>query len=257
MPMRVRVGAIVIVAVAALSACGAEETTSTNAPVVTTPEVTAERATATRSTADTTATEIVTTSPASTRPISPASPSPAIATSAFEAWRSGDTGHFEFIADPAVADFVSVELLQPDGWTGPTCEGAGGGTYCSWVSSEATVVLWLAYQLGGAKVMGVRLAPPPGGVAVWPFTTSEEAENTQQSVDAGHSPWQLDPAAVAMSYAENVLKLEQPQLQQTPLNVRITGASGVSINMHLVQPAQQGDGGIWAIKDVYANGIPG
>jgi hypothetical protein len=124
------------------------------------------------------------------------------------------------------------------------------------VSADATVVLWLANQLGGAKVMGVRLEPPPGGVAVWPLTTSEEAANTQQSVDEGHSPWQLDPDAVVISYAENVLGFADPEVEHTPLNVRVVDPSGIAVSMHLVQPARQGSGGIWAIKDVYANGVP-
>jgi hypothetical protein len=174
-----------------------------------------------------------------------------IASSVFGAWTTGDLDAVREVADAAVTGLLNRLAPSRVGWDGPACEGAAGSTYCTWSSAEETVVLRVANA--DARVVEVRLEPPPGGVALWPLTTAEEAANTQQSVDEGHSPWQLEPGAVALSYAENILGFEAPGVDQTVSDLptlRVTDTSGASVDVTLVQPERTGPGGIWAIASI-------
>jgi hypothetical protein len=88
-------------------------------------------------------------------------------------------------------------------------------------------------------------------VAVWPFTTAEQAGHTQAAVDAGHQPWLLDPAAVAVAYAEAELGWHDADVEVgevAPGSYRVTDpASGVQAQLTLDQPAHHGPTGIWAV----------
>jgi hypothetical protein len=90
---------------------------------------------------------------------------------------------------------------------------------------------------------------PAGGVAMWPFTTAEQAANTQTGVDEGHQPWLLDAASVAVSYAGAELGWPDTGIEQVqPSTYRVTDpASGARAELALAQPARQGEGGIWAV----------
>ena len=126
---------------------------------------------------------------------------------------------------PADARAAARSEPTPDqaAWDGPTCNGATQPTLCSWTSPDRTLALEIA--TGRPTVVDADLRPPPSGVAVWPFMTAQEAAATQRGVDNGHSPWQLEPEAVAISYAENVLGLSEPQVEPTtpdPVTLRVT-----------------------------------
>jgi hypothetical protein len=94
--------------------------------------------------------------------------------------------------------------------------------------------------------------PPAGGVAVWPLTTAEEAANTQAQVDQGHSPWMLEPAAVADAFAGAELGWSGTVVTVTgPSTVRIARAGGATpIDLTLAQPARTGPGGIWVVTRI-------
>lgn len=184
-------------------------------------------------------------------------PPTGIAASVFESWAAdGDMAGVRAGADEAVADVLQRWEPGDAAWDGPACEGAAGSTYCSWTSSDATLVLRVGTEAG--RVVEARLAAPPDGVAVWPVTTQEQAVNTQQEVDGGSSPWQLEPETVATFYAENVLGLTGVDLEQEldddPLVLRVTDADGLALVLTMTQPARTGEGGIWAIRDARAAG---
>jgi hypothetical protein len=93
--------------------------------------------------------------------------------------------------------------------------------------------------------------PAGDDVAIWPFTTAEEAGNTQDQVDQGHSPWLVDPAAVSSFYASAVLGWADAEVQQAqpdPVTFWVTDpATGTMAELVLDQPVRKGEGGIWAV----------
>lgn len=180
-------------------------------------------------------------------------PAVAAAVSVFDAWTRSDPSAPSSNATAAVNDFLARYPASTAAWDGPQCEGAAGSTYCSWTSAELTVALRVSNQ--ASVVDEARLLPPPDGVAVWPITTATEAANTQQSVDEGHSPWQLDADTVATMFAENISGLDQPQLESIgtdPVTIRVT-AGELELDLTITQPARTGAGGIWAIAEIQAH----
>lgn len=181
---------------------------------------------------------------------------------AFAAWVEGDQEELEQRAQPAVAEFLSLRGPGTvDPIPDPACEGAAGSTYCTWLLAEENIQLQLrvvnqAASEGhpGAVVEAVFIPSPPG-VAIWPLTTQEEADSTQQSVDEGHSPWMLDPEAVITSYAstelgweEDIVDVELGEPEGGPVPYLVTNTStGLVLNIEVDQPARSGDGGIWAV----------
>jgi hypothetical protein len=185
------------------------------------------------------------------------------ATAAFDAWRRGDQEALAQLAKPAVASVLASRAPEsPDGWEGPQCEGAAGSTYCTWVRPETQLTIRIANEAASQgqsqAVSGATFAAPPGAVAIWPYTTAEEAQNSQEQVDEGHSPWQLSPEAVALAYADAVLgwhtaNAEPTQGSDTRFTVTDTDPEGGGVvELELVQPVRPGEGGIWAIIRVDA-----
>jgi hypothetical protein len=177
----------------------------------------------------------------------------------FGAWVQGDQQELEQRAQPEVAEFLLA--LAPgviDPLPEPFCEGAAGSTYCTWLLAEDDIQLLLRVNNQAASegqpgaVVEAAFIPSPSGVAIWPVTTQEEADNTQQSVDEGHSPWMLDPPTVITFYAsaelgweEDVVKVEEGD-HETPWLLTNT-STGFVISVEVTQPARSGDDGIWAI----------
>jgi hypothetical protein len=182
------------------------------------------------------------------------------ATAAFDAWRAGDRATLTDLAqDSASALLTDRQAGAGFAWSGPACQGAAGSSFCTWSAAEAQLTLQVgneAASYGAARaVNGVRFDSPAGGVALWPLTTADEAANTQQQVDQGHSPWMLDPAAVADSYLRAELAYTQPTvtpLSNGDLQAR-DAASGHAVSLHLVQPARAGQGGIWVVARVVSS----
>jgi hypothetical protein len=173
----------------------------------------------------------------------------------FDAWQSGDSATVIELSGPATAQLLLARSPGDDQWSDtPSCEGAAGSTYCTWTSGGPSLqlrVLNEAASKGAAHAVSeAAFVEAPGAVAIWPFTSQEAADNTQQSVDDGHSPWQLEPSAVATSFAGAVLGWDNAVVEtlSAPVNLRVSDATtGVSVDLELAQPSRPGNGGIWAI----------
>ncbi|HLM28611.1 MAG TPA: hypothetical protein VK360_01715 [Acidimicrobiales bacterium] len=155
-----------------------------------------------------------------------------------------------------MADFLAARTPhEPGEWSGPACDGAAGSTYCAWTQPDAELVIRVGNEAVSQRrkhaVVEAFFTVPAGGVAVWPFTTPEQAANAQTAVDEGHQPWLLDAATVAVSYAGAELGWQDATVEQEqtdPGIYRVTDpASGARADITLAQPVRQGQGGIWAI----------
>jgi hypothetical protein len=189
------------------------------------------------------------------RPADPLPTTPvAYAAAAFEAWQAQDLARLSQLARPQVVDLLTARPPRPgETWTGPTCGAAAGSTYCTWSNAETTLTIRVISEdasLGRpGAVTEAAFGPPDQGIALWPLTTAEEAANTQEQVDQGHSPWMLEPAAVADSFARAELGWTEVQVTVVSTNlVRITGAPGQgSVDLTVDQPVRTGPGGIWVV----------
>jgi hypothetical protein len=176
------------------------------------------------------------------------------ATAAFDVWLHGNDGRLRKLTTGPVADFLAARTPDETGeWSGPACDGAAGSTYCAWTQPDTELVIRVANEAvsQGRKhaVAEAFFTVSAGGVAIWPFTTAEQAANTQAGVDEGHQPWLLDAATVAVSYAGAELGWQDAGIEQVqPSTYRVTDpASGARAELALAQPARQGEGGIWAV----------
>jgi hypothetical protein len=238
--------------------------TTSTAPITTSPErETAPRVTAAPPTTVPAATSASHASSATAAPLAsavapaitgvPTSPE-SYATAAFDAWLQGNDRRLRKLATGPVADFLAARTPdEPGEWSGPTCDGTAGSTYCAWTQPDAELVIRVRNEAAsqGRKhaVAEAFFTVPAGGVAVWPFTTAEQAANAQTGVDEGHQPWLLDAATVAMSYAGAELAWQDAGTEQVqPSIYRVTDpASGARADLTLAQPARQGEGGIWTV----------
>jgi hypothetical protein len=180
----------------------------------------------------------------------------AYAARAFRAWLRGDERTLDRLAAGAVADFLSARAPEgTTGWDVAACSAGAGSTYCSWSRDETTLTLRVANEPASQgqpdAVTSARFTPPFGGVAVWPFITAEEAANTQEQVDQGHSPWMVEPTAVAEFYAGAVLGWQEAGVEPVRPGVYwVTDpVSGARAEVELGQPARSGEGGIWAVVE--------
>ncbi|HEY8525475.1 MAG TPA: hypothetical protein VIL48_10955 [Acidimicrobiales bacterium] len=174
---------------------------------------------------------------------------------AFRAWRTGDLAALDRYVPGAVLDFLAARAPEAGRWSRPTCEGAAGSTYCTWSRSETRLTLRVANEPASQgepdAVTSASFTPPAGGVAIWPFVTAEAAANAQEQVDQGHSPWLLEPSAVAGFYAGAVLGWDDAGVEPVRPGVYwlTDPATGARAEVELAQPARTGDGGIWAVVD--------
>jgi hypothetical protein len=214
---------------------------------------------------------------ASDQPIAPASStvrpqvSSQYAEAAFDAWITADRASLVDLAAPEVAQLLAARSADEELWPAVpgVCDGAAGSVYCTWNSSNVQLTLRVANQAATAgaahAVTEASITPTPGAVAIWPLTTTDEAWRTQAQVDAGHSPWMLDPEAVVSNYAARELGFTQPVVElvaPTFFSYRVVdAATGVAVDIAVNQPARAEPGGIWAIARVAslpadAPGIP-
>jgi hypothetical protein len=187
------------------------------------------------------------------------------AQAAFDAWEGGDGTTVIDLSVPEAAQLLLARGPGDDGWSDtPQCEGAAGSTYCTWTSDGPNLQLRVLNEdasKGAAHAISeAAFVEAPGDVAIWPLTSQEEADNTQKSVDEGHSPWQVDKNAVATSFAGAVLHWDKTVVE--PLSdagtLRIIDATtGVAVEVELVQPARTGNGGIWSISRLNQAGTAG
>lgn len=180
----------------------------------------------------------------------------AYAQRAFRAWVRGDEATLDRLAAGAVVDFLSARAPEDaTGWDATACSAGAGSTYCQWARDETTFTLRVANEPASqgrpGAVTSARFTPPSGGVAIWPFLTAEEAANTQEQVDQGHSPWMVEPAAVAEFYAGAVLGWQEAGVEPVRPGVYwVTDpVSGARAEVELGQPARPGEGGIWAVVE--------
>lgn len=173
----------------------------------------------------------------------------------FGYWCIGASGPLEDFTGASVAQFLQ-SLPVPEGQqvVDGICEGAAGSTYCTWPLTDGTELTMqvnnaLASEGQPHAVIAAEVRTAPDMVAVWPFTSQEAADNSQASVDEGHSPWMVDPATVVLFYADNVLGWGDPEVTGDPDHryTVVDGTTGVVAYAEVSQPARQGEGGIWAI----------
>jgi acetyl esterase/lipase len=128
-----------------------------------------------------------------------------VASAVAAAWAAGDDAGVRAGADDDSAEILVALEPGPGPWVHGGCEGAAGSTYCDFDAPSGTLTLRVAHPgptgASAPKVTDLTLTAAREAVALWPFTTAQEAENTQQSVDDGHSPWHLEDEAVALSFA--------------------------------------------------------
>jgi hypothetical protein len=179
------------------------------------------------------------------------------AAATFEAWLRGDDAELSELAAPEVATFLAARRSgDPVGWHDPVCEGAAGSTYCTWARSGGQLTIQVGNEAASQgqprAVTHVEFGVTGDNVAFWPFTTAEEARNTQVEVDQGSSPWMLEPAAVVASYAQADLGWVDASVEQVgPSAYWVTDqASGTVAQVEVAQPVRQGEGGIWAVTAV-------
>jgi hypothetical protein len=184
----------------------------------------------------------------------------AYATATFRAWLRGNETQLSRLAAPPVAQFLLARAPESTrGWSGPECEGAAGSTYCTWTRSETQIVIRVANEAASQgqthAVTEAFFQPVGDDVAIWPFTTAEEANNTQDQVDQGHSPWLLDPAAVSSFYASAVLGWTDADVQQAQPDPVTFWVTDLAAELVLAQPVRQGEGGIWAVTQAGSIGL--
>lgn len=178
------------------------------------------------------------------------------AEAAYDAWRTGDGASVVDLAAPEVVQLLAAHPAG-DGWDGDmgSCEGAAGSVYCVAMAPGTQLVLRVANQAASTgvahAVTQATFARTPGAAAMWPLTTTEEAWNTQAQVDAGHSPWMLDPEAVVSAYAVAELGFTEPIVEPTATTFFtyrvVDAATGVAGDIGVNQPARQERGGIWTV----------
>jgi hypothetical protein len=172
---------------------------------------------------------------------------------AFAAWQLGDLTSLSELAVPSVVAFLAARPPETGGWEGPQFEGAAGSTYCDWTRPEIQFVVRVrneaAYAGEPHAVTEAFLWSAPDRVAIWPFTTQQEANDTQEQVDQGHQPWLVDPATVAAAYARVELGWEDAtaEVVQTGSYTVIDPESGAMASLALSQPVRTGGVGIWAV----------
>jgi hypothetical protein len=96
--------------------------------------------------------------------------------------------------------------------------------------------------------------PSPGSetiVGLWPVTTLAQARELQDSVDAGHQPWQLSAESVALAYAQGELHLFAPYAEQVgPGAYQVRSHHGEwEATLYLTQPVRH-DNGVWVVTRV-------
>jgi hypothetical protein len=174
----------------------------------------------------------------------------------FDAWVAGDGPTMVDLAARQVVELLAARSADSEDWAvSRVCDGAAGTVACSWTSSDVRLTVRVANQAasnGAAHaVIDASFGPAPGAVALWPLTISEEAWNTQAQVDAGHSPWMLDPEAVVSAYAAAELGFTEPVVESTAptfFTFRVVdAATGVAVDIGVNQPARPEPGGIWTV----------
>jgi hypothetical protein len=104
----------------------------------------------------------------------------------------------------------------------------------------------------------VTTAPPPKPapspetiVGLWPATTLQQAQELQDSADAGHQPWLLSAELVSTSYAETQLGLLAPYVEQVgPAAYQVRSHHGEwEVTLYLAQPIRHHNG-IWVVTRV-------
>jgi hypothetical protein len=96
--------------------------------------------------------------------------------------------------------------------------------------------------------------PDPGSetiVGLWPAKTLAQARELQDSVDAGHKPWQLSAESVALAYAQGELHLFAPYAEQVgPGAYQVRSHHGEwEATLYLAQPVRH-DNGVWVVTRV-------
>src|SRR5215216_4802136 len=88
-------------------------------------------------------------------------------------------------------------------------------------------------------------------VGLWPVKTLAQARELQDSVDAGHQPWQLSPESVALAYAQGELHLFAPYAEQVgPGAYQVRSHHGEwEATVYLAQPVRH-DNGVWVVTRV-------
>jgi hypothetical protein len=90
--------------------------------------------------------------------------------------------------------------------------------------------------------------PAPGTTFPGEGMTSAQAADLQTAVNAGHQPWRLDRVQVAKSFAQNRFGWSSVQTSTgAPMVVFVTNQDASKVALHLVQPATQGEHGIWVV----------
>ncbi|MEA2825744.1 MAG: hypothetical protein QOG43_183 [Actinomycetota bacterium] len=183
------------------------------------------------------------------------------ADAAFDAWIAVDGATLVDLAAPEVVQLLAARSADEEGtWAGiaSVCDGAAGSVYCSRSSFNVTLTLRVANQAASTgaahAVTEAAFTPPPGGVAMWPVVTTDDAWRTQATVDAGQSQYILDPERVVSEYGIGEFGFTQPVVESVaPTFFRyrvIDGATGIAAAVEVNQPARQERGGIWAVARV-------
>lgn len=92
-------------------------------------------------------------------------------------------------------------------------------------------------------------APGAAVTLPWPAARGAEAQRQQAAVDGGAQPWLLDPAEVAVYYAQAAYDWTGAEAFPTPDRavVEVRNRGGARITLTLEQPDRTGPRGIWVV----------
>lgn len=101
----------------------------------------------------------------------------------------------------------------------------------------------------GAAPSTASRAPGAAVTLPWPAGRGAEAERQQAGVDGGAQPWLLDPAEVAVYYAQAAYDWTGAEAFPTPDRsvVEVRNRGGARITLTLEQPGRTGPRGIWVV----------
>jgi hypothetical protein len=136
---------------------------------------------------------------------------------------------------------------------------------CQRPSDPSTTAAPTPTQVGRAAptTIPTRHATPPTSAApkptsgsetvvgLWPVKTLAQARELQDSVDAGHQPWQLSAESVALAYAQGELQLFAPYAERVgPGAYQVRSHHGEwEATLYLAQPVRH-DNGVWVVTRV-------
>ncbi|MEO8477809.1 MAG: hypothetical protein ABI572_12290 [Actinomycetota bacterium] len=150
------------------------------------------------------------------------------------------------------------------------------GTMAGVLGVGAAAVVWVAFH-GNGETPSVTIYAPPRVPTVWPESglEGEETPRVVQSRADDHDPevaWRRSPDKVVHAFVASVLGWSEPDVRSQYPGLEtsrrwysaaeiacppgtLCNRSGPFLDIEVVQPARQGEGGIWSVATVRSSGL--